>query len=81
MPEKKVNSKAYRVAFLGRGELGYRILRFLLRHREIEVPVIFTCRHTPEAGGSEEFFSSTAEKYQILSTRQTISTTLSGPTS
>lgn len=65
MQEKELISKPYRIAFLGRGELGYRILRFLLHHPEIEVPVIFTCRHTPEAGGKEEFFSSTAEKHQI----------------
>ncbi|RKX26479.1 MAG: hypothetical protein DRP45_03420 [Candidatus Zixiibacteriota bacterium] len=53
-----------RVLFLGRGELGLSVLQRLLAE-EFEVPVIVTCGHTPEVGGSPKAFKKLAADYGI----------------
>ncbi len=55
----------FRVAFLGRGEVGYRVLSRLLADRRLTVPVIFTCRHSPEVGRSRAEFEALAERHGV----------------
>jgi methionyl-tRNA formyltransferase len=57
--------KRFRVAFLGRGELGARVLEALLTNTQIEVPVVFTCRSSPEVGFDESHFERIAEQNGI----------------
>jgi len=63
MSEKIV--RPYRVGFLGRGSLGYQVLSELLRDPNVQVPVIFTCVHSPEVGESEASFERTAAENDI----------------
>ena len=53
-----------KVLFLGRGELGYTTLERLLSE-DFEVPVIVTCDHSPDVGGSAEAFRKLAENKGI----------------
>lgn len=57
--------KRFRVAFMGRGELGARVLEGLLTNTQIEVPVVFTCRSSPEVGFDEGHFERIAEQNGI----------------
>ena len=54
-----------RVAFLGRGKLGMNVLTRLLDDSRIEVPVIITCKSTPEVEYPEEAFKEIATKNNI----------------
>jgi methionyl-tRNA formyltransferase len=54
-----------RVAFLGRGKLGMNVLTRLLDDSRIEVPVIITCKSTPEVEYPEEAFKEIATKHNI----------------
>ena len=49
-----------RVAFLGRGRLGMRVLDGLLRLEGIDVPLVGTCRHSREVGLGPESFEAVA---------------------
>lgn len=62
---QEVEEKRFRVAFLGRGVLGYRVLTSLLNNNEIEVCVIFTCRATPEVEFDESHFEDIASEKGI----------------
>lgn len=53
-----------KVLFLGRGELGYRVLKRLL-YEGVEVPIIITCDHSPEVGSSTEAFRELAKNRGI----------------
>jgi methionyl-tRNA formyltransferase len=55
----------FRVAFLGRGSLGLRVLKGLLANPNVEVPVIIACRATPEVSNAEADFARVAEAHQI----------------
>ena len=56
----KKMDRPYRVGFLSRGSLGYHVMCDLLRDPNVDVPVIFTCSHTPEVGESETAFEQAA---------------------
>ena len=61
---QEINSR-FRVAFFGRGELGYRVLSQLLDTPTLTVSVIITCSHTTEVGQGEINFKGIAQKYNI----------------
>ena len=63
---KKKNQKYMRVAFLGRGKLGYFVLSNLLKLSNAIVPIIITCEHSLEVGKSVDVFKNLAKKHNIL---------------
>ncbi|MDX2085776.1 MAG: methionyl-tRNA formyltransferase [Candidatus Melainabacteria bacterium] len=58
-------SPRFRVGFFSRGKLGYQVLKKLLNDPKIEIPIIVTCRHTPEVGYTELDFKELAENRNI----------------
>lgn len=62
--EKKINKK-FKIAFLGRGELGLIVLKKMITNSELNVCVIVSCKASPEVKYNEDDFKSLAERNKI----------------
>lgn len=55
----------FRVGFLGRGELGYSVLKGMLKDSEIKVPIIISCDSSPEVKYDTDDFQLIAKNHGI----------------
>ena len=60
-----MNKEKFKIAFLGRGDLGFSVLGLLLKNPAYEITVIFTCDTSPEVGRNVDDFRQIARKNDV----------------
>src|SRR5947207_4018340 len=63
--QEAIRTERFRVAFLGRGNLGHKVLSNLVEDTNIDVPVVFTCRGDAEVGADERRFETIAKEREV----------------
>ena len=53
------------IAFLGRGNVGLKVLHHLSELKSLRIKAIFTCTHSPEVGSSESDYREIADKLGV----------------